>query len=136
MDPAELEDALDRELKALPQLHAPQRLLPRIMAAAAAHRAAPRATGWLTWPVAWQAASALGVAALAAGLWMLITAPPQPVSDAARTANEAATVMRAFWEVLLQPVATYVLALGVGLTLAVALAWAGLELALGGASQR
>ncbi len=132
MDPADFEAALDRELKALPQLHAPRQLLPRIMAATSA----PRPTGWMTWPAVWQAASAAMLLAVVAGLWMLAAAPPKPVADAARTAGEAATIMRALWEVFLQPVGTYVLALGVGLTLTAALVWAALEFALGGASQR
>lgn len=133
MDPADLEQRLDRELKQLPRLRAPQTLLPRILAATVD---APRPTGWLTWPLLWQGGSAAVLIAFAAGLWLLAAAPPRPVTDVARTAGEAATVMRAFWEVLLQPVATYVLALGMGLTLACALAWAAFELALGGASQR
>lgn len=132
MDPADLEAALDRELKALPRLRAPRHLLPRIMAAASA----PRPTGWVTWPVIWQAASVALLVAAVAGLSMLAAAPPKPVADAARTAGEAATVMRALWEVFLQPAGTYVLALGVGLTLTGAVVWAALEFALGGASQR
>ena len=51
-------------------------------------------------------------------------------------AGEVATLLRVFWDVMLQPVATYIFVLGVSLALACALAWAALEAALGGASQR
>jgi hypothetical protein len=54
----------------------------------------------------------------------------------ATRANEIATVARVFWEVLAQPVATYLFVLGISLALACALAWAALEAALGGASHR
>jgi hypothetical protein len=67
---------------------------------------------------------------------MFMMAPPRPVTEIARTAGETATVMRALWQVLLQPVATYVLVLGVSLAVACAAAWAAFEVALGGATQR
>ena len=136
MDPADLEQRLDRELRQLPRPRAPRTLLPRVLAATVERADGPAATGWFTWPRAWQIGSAAALALLAAGLWMFLTAPPRPVTEIARTAGETATVMRAFWQVLLQPVATYVAALGVGLALACAAAWAALEVALGGASQR
>ena len=134
MDPADLDPRLDRELQQLPRPRAPRMLLPRVLAATVARAEAPAPTGWFTWPRAWQAGSIAGVAALVSGLWMFLAAPPQPVTEIARTAGETATVMRAFSQVLLQPVATYVLALGVTLALACAAAWAAFELALGGAS--
>lgn len=133
MDPADLDDRLDLELRRLPRPRAPRTLLPRVLAATVD---APAATGWFTWPLAWRAGSIAVLAAIAGGIWMFLTAPPQPVTEIARTAGETATVMRAFSQVLLQPVATYVLALGVTLALACAAAWAAFELALGGASHR
>jgi len=51
-------------------------------------------------------------------------------------AGDVATVVRVLWEVLAQPVASYLFVLGVSLALACALAWAALEAALGGASHR
>jgi hypothetical protein len=62
--------------------------------------------------------------------------PPQQLTGAAETAGQVATVARVFWEVLARPVASYLFVLGVSLALACALAWAALEAALGGASQR
>lgn len=133
MDPDDLERLLDRELKQLPRLHAPRTLLPRVLAATVAPSVA---TGWLTWPRTWQAGSLAAVTAVAIGVWMFMMAPPRPVTEIARTAGETATVMRALWQVLLQPVATYVLVLGVSLAVACAAAWAAFEVALGGATQR
>lgn len=134
MDPVDLDERLDRDLKALPQPRAPRTLLPRVLAATLER--GPAATGWFTWPRTWQAGSMAALAALVTGVWMLLAAPPAPVADMARAAGETATVMRALWEVLLQPVATYVLALGVSLAIACAAAWALFEVALGGASHR
>ena len=137
MDPADLERLLDRELKQLPRPHAPPTLLPRVLEATvgtAARR--PAATGWFTWP-AWARAASVAVVVLSVvALGRVLASPPTGVADAARTAGDAATVMRVFWEVLVQPVATYILFLGVLLVLACAAAWAAFEVALGGATQR
>jgi hypothetical protein len=58
------------------------------------------------------------------------------VATAARTAGDTATVVRVFWEVLVQPIATWVFVVGIALALTCAAAWAALEFALGGATQR
>lgn len=136
MDAAELDRRLDRELRELPGPRAPRTLLPRVLAVTVNRPLGAAATGWFTWPRAWQAASVAALALLVGVVWMFLTAPPAPVADAARAAGETATVMRAFWEVLFQPFATFILALGVSLALACAAAWALFEVALGGASQR
>jgi hypothetical protein len=137
MDPVDLERLVDRELKQLPRPRAPRTLLPRVLAATVGHDGyAPAATGWFTWSRAAQAASVIAVVLLVVATSRFLAAPPTGVSDAARTAGDAATVMRVFWEVLLQPVATYILFLGVMLVLACAAAWAAFEVALGGASQQ
>ncbi len=140
MDPAdstELERLLDRELKGLPAPQAPRTLLPRVMEAAARGQvpAAP-ATGWSTWSPAWQAASIAVLLLMVATVSWLFSAPPAQVVESTRTAGEIAAVMRVFWDVLLQPVATYIFVLGLSLALACAAAWAALELALGGASHQ
>ena len=137
MDPADLDDRLDRELKVLPAPRAPQTLLPRVMAATVDRdERAPAATGWFTWPLAWRLASVTVVTMLIYGIWSVFSAPPDGVSDAARTAGETATVARVVWDVLLQPVATYIFILGVSLALVSAAAWAALEFALGEPSHR
>lgn len=134
MDPAD-DDLLARELSALPTPRAPRTLLPRVLAATVA-RPQPAPTGWFTWPLAWRIASvAVGVLTVV-GLWLLGSSPPDGVSDATQLAGDTATVVRVFWDVLLQPVATYIFVLGLSLALACAAAWAALELALGGASHR
>ena len=135
MDPVDLDRRLDRDLSALPRPRAPHTLLPRVLAATAM-RAPAAATGWLTWPRSWQAASIAALLTLAAGAWTLFSAPPAPVSEMAQSAGQAATTVRVLWDVLLQPAATYLFAIGIILTLICAAAWAALELALGGASQR
>ena len=137
MDPADLERLLDRELKQLPRPGAPPTLLPRVMNTAAGHVGGPSpATGWSTWSVGWQAAAVAILMFVVAGATWLVSAPPEPVSDMTRTAGETAAVMRLFWDVLLQPVVTYIFILGLSLALACAAAWAALEFALGGATHQ
>ena len=136
MDPVDLDDRLDRELAALPQPRAPRTLLPRVLAATVAAEARVGATGWFTWPLAWRIASIVALVALVTGGSLFATAPPQQISDAAESAGEVATVARVLGDVLAHPLATYLFVLGVSLALACALAWAALEAALGGASQR
>jgi hypothetical protein len=137
MDPADLERLVARELADLPRPRAPRTLLPRVLAATAQQHAPVAApTGWSTWPLAWQAAAIAGLLLLVVGAPMLLSSPPAEVSNTARKVADAATVVRAFWDLLLQPVATYVVILAVSLTLACAAAWAALEFALGGPSHR
>ncbi|MDQ3489059.1 MAG: hypothetical protein M3468_15190 [Acidobacteriota bacterium] len=136
-DDADLERLLDRELKKLPAPRAPHSLLPRVMAAAAGSNAREvPATGWSTWSPAWQASSVAVLLLFVATVAWLFSAPPAQVVETTRTAGEIAAVMRVFWDVLLQPVATYIFVLGLSLALACAAAWAALELALGGASHQ
>ena len=135
-DAADLERLLDRELKKLPAPRAPHTLLPRVMAATAARVEAATATGWSTWSPAWQASSVAVLLLFVATIAWLFSAPPPQVVETTRTAGEIAAVMRVFWDVLLQPVATYIFVLGLSLALACAAAWAALELALGGASHQ
>ena len=134
MDRGDLDEQLDRELKALPAPRAPRTLLPRVLAATVELKPG-RASGWFTWPLQWRVAS-IAVALLAlAGAGQLLLTPPPSVSHAATTAGNVATVLRVFWDVMFQPVATYIFILGISLAFACALAWAALEAALGGASR-
>ena len=137
MDPADLERLVDRELRQLPRPRAPHTLLPRVMAATSHPvRPAAAASGWSTWPRAWQTAGAAAVLALVTGLAWVLVAPPAPVAQTARYAADTAAVMRVVWDVMLEPAAAYLFVVGIALTLACAAAWAALEVALGGASQR
>jgi hypothetical protein len=136
MDPVDLDERLDRELEALPKPRAPHTLLPRVLAATVERESSAAATGWSTWPLAWRIASAAALVVFAVLVSRVFSSPPATVSSAAERAGEVATVVRVLWEVMLQPVATYLLILGLSLALACALAWAALEAALGGASQR
>lgn len=136
MDPVDLDERLDRELRGLPTPRAPQTLLPRVLAATANREPAAAATGWSTWPLVWRAASVAALVVVAVLASRVFSAPPAAVSGATERAGEVATVVRVLWEVMLQPVATYLFILGISLALACALAWAALEAALGGASQR
>ncbi|MBA3298081.1 MAG: hypothetical protein H0U19_14230 [Acidobacteria bacterium] len=136
MDSGDLDERLDGELRRLPRPRAPRSLLPRVLAATVDHGLAASATGWFTWPLRWRITSLTVMLAVAAVAWMFLTAPPQGVANAVQNAGEIATVVRAFWEVMLQPVVTYLFVLGISLTLACALAWAALDVALGGASQQ
>ena len=137
MDPVDLERLLDRELQQLPRPPAPGTLLPRVMTAIGDPSSLrPPATGWSTWPAGWQAGSVAALIVLVSVMSWLVADPPAPVSEMTRTAGETAAVMRLFWDVLLQPVVTYIFVLGLSLALACAAAWAALEFALGGASHQ
>lgn len=127
---------LDRALGELPAPRAPRTLLPRVLAATTMRAPAAAATGWLTWPRHWQAASITVLLALASAAAWVMSAPPQPVSQMAASAGQAATTVRVLWDVVLQPAATYLFAIGVLLAVICAAAWAALEVALGGASHR
>jgi hypothetical protein len=137
MDPVDLERLVERELKALPTPRAPATLMPRVLAATVERTGGlPAASGWFTWPLGWRIATVAALAAVVVALAWLSLAPPRPMASAARTAGDTATVVRVFWEVLVQPIATWVFVLGIALALTCAAAWAALEFALGGATQR
>lgn len=150
MNPIDLERLVDAELKRLPAPRAPRTLLPRVLAAVDAQQQhAKPARGWAFWPRAWQFAGGVVMAAVLVGIWRLATLAEPFISDLlpavglgraaafTRGADDAATVVRVLWEVLLQPVATYVSILAISLALACALFWTAVErLAPGGASQR
>jgi hypothetical protein len=150
MNPIDLEQMVDAELKRLPSPRAPRTLMPRVLAAVDAQQQhAKPARGWAFWPRAWQFAGAVVTVAVLVGLWKLAAfaqpfigelLPSVGLGRAAaftKGADDAATVVRVLWEVLLQPVATYVSILAISLALACALLWTAVErLAPGGASQR
>jgi hypothetical protein len=76
----QLEAAVDRELKALPNLRAPQRLLPRVMAVIEQLAESPwYRRAWQTWPLPLRAVSMLvllvAFAGLCIGSWQLVHAP-------------------------------------------------------------
>jgi hypothetical protein len=87
---SQLEAAVDRELKALPNLRAPQTLLPRIMAVIEQRAGLPwYRRAWQTWPLPLQAVSMLvllvAFAGLCLGSWQLVHAPA--VASAASEAS-------------------------------------------------
>ena len=131
-----LEQRLDERLRRLPGVRAPRRLLPTVMAATAAARALPwYARPWLTWPVALQVLSIVIVAGTAAAAWSLW--PDARAIGAVQQAREATSAVRVLWDVLIGPIAMFVLALTVIVSLACAAAWTAVRhVALGGASQR
>jgi hypothetical protein len=136
MDRTELDELLDRELKGLPLPRAPRTLLPRVLGATAGRVPGGAPSGWFTWPLGWRIASAAALVAAIAAAAFVLASPPQGVSEAARSAGEAAAVARVLWDAMVQPVATYIFIWGISLTLACAIAWAALEAALGGATHR
>ena len=76
----QLEAAIDRELKALPNRPAPQTLLPRVMAVIERRAALPwYRRAWQTWPQPLQAVSLLVLLAAVGGLcfgsWQLVHVP-------------------------------------------------------------
>ena len=149
MNPIDLEHLVDAELKRLPAPPAPRTLLPRVLAATAAEPRTQPSRGWASWPRLWQFAVGLAAAAVLVGAWKIaVIARPfvaeiWPASglgqatSVTRNAGDTATVARVLWDVVLQPVATYVSVLAISFALACALLWSAVErLAPGGASQR
>ena len=156
MNPVELEDAIDRELKQLPAPRAPETLLPRVLAATVARpRARWFAQPWLGWPLGWQVASVAALVAIGVGLAMLVPAlsqPSGPAPAATRLAAPApagrigtavemmangATLVRVLWQVVIAPVASSLLFLALVFSLACAVLWTALDrFVLGEASQR
>ncbi|HEX5071066.1 MAG TPA: hypothetical protein VFV78_12695 [Vicinamibacterales bacterium] len=133
----DLDRELDRQLHALPVAPAPRTLLPRVMAAVPRVTPAPwYSRPWFTWPYALRVTSAAAVivtiAALAGGgpflHWMSPTLAAElgrilePLQPLSRAIGQAATVTRVFWHVWLEPIALYLLALVVMLSLAVSAA--------------
>jgi hypothetical protein len=155
MDADELRQLIDRELKALPAPRAPETLLPRVLAATVRpSEAAPAparwyARPWLTWPLGWQIASVAFLVALGAAASMLLLTPPDKVvappvlrSAAERltpvlaTLNQAATLARIYWRVLLGPLTFLSLVFALTLSLACAGIWLALDRDGAGASQQ
>lgn len=150
MDPVELQQFVDRELKRLPTPRAPQTLLPRVLAATVGRKAVPwYRRPWLEWPRPWQLASLVGIAAIAAGLSFVFSIVPPGLAErltggapgrigaSGAALDEAATVVRLLWHVVIAPVAFYLLVLTVSVTLTCAAIWAALErFALGEASRQ
>jgi hypothetical protein len=149
MNPIDLEQLVDAQLKRLPTPRAPRTLLPRVLAAAASQTRLAPSRGWGAWPRLWQFAGSVIAVVVVIGAWKLaVIAEPfvsalWPAGDlgrassVTRSAGDAATVVRVLWEVVLQPVATYVSVLAISFALACAVLWTAVErLAPGGASHR
>lgn len=151
MTPDDLEQLIGRELKRLPIPRAPETLLPRVLAATAGRKPAPSyAAPWLNWPRRWKLA-AVAVLALAVGgvgalgyvAWPEVAArlswlesASGTVTRVAAAAQDGATLVRAFWRVLLGPITFGLLVVALTLSLACAALWTALNrVALGGASE-
>jgi hypothetical protein len=98
-----LEAAVDRELKALPHLRAPRRLLPRVMAVIEQRAESPwYRRAWHSWPVSLQVVSMLvllmAFAGLCLGSWQLIHAPV--VASAASEAGGWFRLLSTAWSAL------------------------------------
>jgi hypothetical protein len=148
MDPFELEQIADRALKALPTPRAPHTLLPRVMAAVAQLRPAPRT--WFTWRREWQLASIGALVALALGAAWLVTATRSIVDTHAAalvTQSSSMTLLigsvatveeaaRTAWQTVQPIVCGFLLFLMVMSTACVVFGIALGRVALGGAFQR
>jgi hypothetical protein len=137
----DLDRELDRRLRALPGPKAPGTLMPRVMAAAARAPVTAEllvlkpwyARPWLAWPLSLRLASAIVVTAVAvtlfAGAPILRWLSPNlaadlsrafdPIQSLGRYIGQVGTLTRVFWHVWLEPIALYLLALIVMLSLAV-----------------
>ena len=151
MKPDDLEHLIDRELKQLPVLRAPETLLPRVLAAAAGRRPARSwAAPWLDLPRRWRLATVAVLALIAAGVgllghlawpdvvagWSWLGNASGAVMRVVAAAEDGATLVRVFWRVLLGPVTFFLLVVSLSLSLACAALWTALDrVALGGASK-
>ena len=135
-DFATLEQRAADRLRALPNARAPRQLLPNVMAAVGAVRALPwYSRPWLTWPVMLQALSIVVLAAAGAGVWSLWTHAESVT--AVQQFRQATAAIRVLWDVLIGPIAMFVLAVALLVSLACVAAWTAVRhVALGGASSR
>jgi hypothetical protein len=119
----ELEALVAHHLARLPLPRAPLTLLPRVMAAAEAWMARPwYQRAWFTWPIGWQAAAVVLVAAMAAagadilsngwlaaaGVLSSFTAGPgAPLERWLGELNAGVTTARVVWSTLVEPLLPY-----------------------------
>ena len=131
-----LEQRASERLRTMPSVRAPRTLLPNVLAAIAASRALPwYSRPWLDWPIALQALSMVLVAALGTAAWSLWA--DARVTGVIQQLREATSAARVLWDVLIGPIAMFVLAVTVIVSLACAAAWTAVRhVALGGASSR
>jgi hypothetical protein len=136
MHPSDLAAVVDRELRRLPMLRAPQTLLPRVLAAVQKWSRRPwYARTWFTWPTGLQAASVVTLLLLAAGGAALLPRAQavaldatsgvsvglmKDVAGAVQRAEVTATAIRVLWRALLEPFVAYAFALVVLMCLACA----------------
>lgn len=130
----DLDFELDRQLHDLPAPKAPATLLPRILVATGRLDRSPwYARPWVAWPRELQVASAamvmLVIAAIILDLPVLHWISPRLSSglgaalDPIRTlVSQVSTLTRVFWHVWLEPLALYLIAVFVLVSLAVAAA--------------
>jgi uncharacterized membrane protein YfcA len=127
MHPDDLERLVDRALKQLPGPRAPRTLLPRVIAAIETGQVEKSSSRpWLSWPMAWKIASLAALVVLGVGLstlWPSLQSAVQPkiapaltaltaaVEDVTASVSVVATLVRAFWQVIVQPLLGYVLVL-------------------------
>lgn len=128
MPSADLETAVHRALRALPQPRAPHTLLPRVLMAATAWSLRPwYARAWFTWPREGQVTAVAALCAVAAGGLLLLAAAAQAAIarllavPGGRMLRAAAVVAEDFaiaadagqvvWGTLVQPLAPYAAAI-------------------------
>ena len=148
----ELDRALDRSLARLPGPRAPRTLVPRVMAAVAQSDARWYARPWLSWHPGLQTVSLLAVLGAISLVWMAWArpdavfaqlsafGPPEAAAWASAIAsrvNQITAVVSLLWDVVLGPIAIFVLAVAVFVAVACAAAWTAVSrVALGGADSQ
>jgi hypothetical protein len=149
MNEHDLEQFLDRRLRALPPRRAPGTLLPAVLLAVRAAAARPwYARPWRAWPTGWQVVSAVGLLVLLAGVAAVVPAA-QPyaapmftwVEELLTPAAQVVTTVETFTaavEIVIRVIGQSIIGLMLGLfvvmlTTSVVLGAAIGRLALGGA---
>jgi hypothetical protein len=132
MHPVDLETLVDRELRQLPALRAPQTLLPRVLAAVQQWSQRPWYTrAWFTWPAAAQIASAAALVLIVVASALLITGAQIAVDETsarllsrvvplAQGAEATVNAARVLWRALIEPLLVYAFGLVVLMCLACA----------------
>lgn len=127
MHPVELQQHIDRELKSLPVLRAPDTLLPRVLAVVRHWADRPwYARAWFTWPMWWRIVSAAALFAVLAGVGVAlpvvqdsvaarVSSVHLPVSvDIAAVARRVVVIagtLRTLWVAIAGPFVAYAFAL-------------------------
>jgi hypothetical protein len=138
MNPIDLQQFVDAELKRLPTPRAPGTLLPRVLEATTHQTVKQPGAGWSTWSRLRQGATAAAAALLVVAVWRLyplaqpwlsvLPGHATPVAPGVPDrVDDTAAAVRVLWDVLVRPMATYLSVLLIAFAIACAALWSAVE---------